>query len=515
MKRALISVSDKNGVENFAKGLVQAGVEIISTGGTKKYLDELGVPTISIEEVTGFPEMLDGRVKTLHPLIHGGLLGKRQEASHIEAVKAHDIHWIDYVCVNLYPFKETISRENVSLGEAIEQIDIGGPSMLRSGAKNFESVTVVVDPADYQQILSEIKTNGETTYHTRQRLAAKVFRHTAAYDAIIANYLTESVEEVFPETYTVTYNKKEELRYGENGHQKAAFYEESLSPSFALSRSSQLHGKALSYNNIHDADAALRIINEFTEPAVVAVKHMNPCGVGTGKTILAAYNFAYKADPISIFGGIVALNREVDLATATEMSQLFLEIIIAPSFSVEALALLSQKKNLRLLTLDFTQTEEQPQQLELTSVMGGLLLQEGDNRREELGEWQVVTEGRPTSAEIKALEFNWQVVKHVKSNAIVIGNQQQTFGVGAGQMNRIGSVKIAIDQAETAGYDLSQSVMASDAFFPMADCVEFAAEHGIRAIIQPGGSIKDQLSIDKANELGIAMIFTGRRHFKH
>lgn len=515
MSRALISVSDKTGIEALARGLVKAGVEIISTGGTKGYLTECGIPTIGIEEVTGFPEMLDGRVKTLHPNIHGGLLGRRDLTSHLEAVKEHGIQWIDYVVVNLYPFKETIAKPETTLAEAVEQIDIGGPSMLRSGAKNFAAVTVVVDPADYSGVLAEIETNGQTSVATRQSLAAKVFRHTAAYDALIANYLTKEVGEQFPEKLTVTYDKKQALRYGENGHQQASFYAEALPKSYSIVSATQLHGKELSYNNIHDADAALRIVNEYTEPAVVAVKHMNPCGVGLGKTIFEAYTHAYEADPTSIFGGIIALNREVDLASAEKMSQLFLEIIIAPSFSQEALALLSQKKNIRLMTIDFPEKIKETTVLELTSVIGGVLVQESDTVKEEVESWQVVTEAVPTPEEIKALEFAWKVVKHVKSNAIVIAKKDQTIGVGAGQMNRIGSVEIAIEQAEKSGANLAKAVMASDAFFPMADCVTYAAEHGIRAIIQPGGSIKDQDSIDQANKLGIAMIFTNTRHFKH
>lgn len=516
MKRALISVSDKTGIEGVAKGLAAAGVEIISTGGTKQYLTDCGIPTIGIEEVTGFPEMLDGRVKTLHPKIHGGLLGRRDVTSHVEAVKEHEIQWIDYVVVNLYPFKETIAKPETTLGEAVEQIDIGGPSMLRSGAKNFDSVTVVVDPADYPVVLEEIRGNGQTTLSTRKRLAAKVFRHTAAYDALIAAYLTAEVGETFPEKLTVTYEKKQGLRYGENGHQQASFYGDVLPTTYSIAEAKQLHGKELSYNNIHDADAALRIINEYSEPAVVAVKHMNPCGVGLGKTIFEAYTHAYEADPTSIFGGIIALNRDVDLATAEKMSELFLEIIIAPAYTEEALSLLSQKKNIRLMTVDFPeQGKTEVANLELTSVMGGLLVQEGDTLKEQVESWQVVTNTPPTSDEIKALEFAWHVVKHVKSNAIVIAKKEQTIGVGAGQMNRIGSVKIAIEQAEAAAGSLAGTVMASDAFFPMDDCVTYAAEHGIKAIIQPGGSIKDQQSIDKANELGVAMIFTGVRHFRH
>ncbi|MGM0124377.1 bifunctional purine biosynthesis protein PurH [Enterococcus sp. AZ194] len=511
MKRALISVSDKTGIVDFARGLVAQGVEIISTGGTKKTLDEAGIPTLSIDEVTGFPEMMDGRVKTLHPKIHGGLLGRRDLPMHMEAMKEHGIAPIDFVCVNLYPFKETILKPDVTEVQAIENIDIGGPSMLRSAAKNFASVTVVVDPKDYETVLQELKNVGETTLDTRKRFAAKVFRHTAAYDALIAEYLTDLVDEKTPETLTFTYNLKQTLRYGENSHQEAAFYQEALPKAFSIASAYQLHGKELSYNNIKDADAALRIIREFTEPAVVALKHMNPCGIGTGKTIFEAYTSAYEADPVSIFGGIIVLNRPVDLATAEKMHQLFLEIVIAPGFSEEAFVLLSSKKNLRLLTLDFSAQKEENKP-ETVSVIGGLLIQDQDVIEEVPSEWKVVTQRQPSEEELAALAFAWKAVKHVKSNAIVVANQQQTLGVGAGQMNRVGSVKLAIEQA---GERVSEAVLASDAYFPMSDSVEYAATHGIQAIVQPGGSIKDQESIDMADKYGLAMVFTDIRHFRH
>ena len=511
MRRALISVSDKTGVIEFAQGLVAQGIEIISTGGTKKTLDEAGVSTISIDEVTGFPEMMDGRVKTLHPKIHGGLLGRRDLATHMSAMKEHQISPIDFVCVNLYPFKETILKPEVTEEQAIENIDIGGPSMLRSAAKNFASVTVVVDPQDYGQVLATLEQTGDTSLTTRKKLAAKVFRHTAAYDALIAAYLTEIVEEETPETLTLSYDLKQTLRYGENSHQKAAFYKEAIPTAFSIASAVQLHGKELSYNNIKDADAALRIIREFTEPTVVALKHMNPCGIGTGETIFDAYNYAYEADPVSIFGGIIVLNREVDLATAQNMHQLFLEIIIAPSYSEEAFALLSEKKNLRLLTLDFS-SKNQEAKPETVSVIGGLLIQEQDVIEEIPTEWKCVTTRQPSHEELAALAFAWKAVKHVKSNAIVVANQHQTLGIGAGQMNRVGSVKLAVEQA---GERISEAVLASDAYFPMGDSVEYAAKHGIKAIVQPGGSIKDQESIDMANKYGIAMVFTEIRHFRH
>lgn len=511
-KRALISVSDKTGLVAFAQGIVAAGLEIISTGGTKKALDEAGVPSLAIEEVTGFPEMMDGRVKTLHPKIHGGLLGRRDLDSHMAAMRSHGITEIDLVVVNLYPFKETIEKPDVTEAEAIENIDIGGPSMLRSGAKNFASVAVVVDPTDYELVLAELQ-NGATTLATRKYLAAKVFRHTASYDALIAGYLTDAVGDSQPEKMTLTYELKQSLRYGENSHQQAAFYQDALPVSYSIAQAKQLHGKELSYNNIKDADAALRIAREFEAPTVVALKHMNPCGIGTGDTIEAAYDFAYAADPVSIFGGILVANRTIDLATAEKMHQLFLEIIIAPDFTEEAFAVLSKKKNLRLMTLDFSQ-KDQSTNNETVSVLGGLLVQEQDVVKEDPKNWQVVTKRKPTEAELAAMAFAWKAVKHVKSNAIVLANEHQTVGIGAGQMNRVGSVKIAIDQAEDAGM-MAGAVLASDAFFPMADSVEYAAAHGIKAIVQPGGSIKDQLSIEAADAAGIAMVFTDLRHFRH
>ena len=511
MTRALISVSDKKGVIAFAEGLIENGIEIISTGGTKKVLDEAGIPTISIEEVTDFPEMMDGRVKTLHPKIHGGLLGRRDLSSHMKDMAASQITPIDFVCVNLYPFKETIMKSGVTEEEAIENIDIGGPSMLRSAAKNHQFVTAVVDPADYPVVLSELKEQGGTSLATRKKLAAKVFRHTAAYDALIAQYLTGQVAEREPEKLTLTFDRKQDLRYGENSHQKAAFYETALPESYSIAQAQQLHGKELSFNNIRDADAALRIMREYQEPTVVALKHMNPCGIGSASTIFAAWNAAYEADPVSIFGGIIVLNREVDLPTAEAMHKLFLEIIIAPSFTPESLEVLKKKKNIRLLTVDFTLKESRYTK-ETVSVLGGLLVQDEDVAMEEKQDWQVVTDRKPTEEELAAMAFAWRAVKHVKSNAIVLANEHQTVGIGAGQMNRVGSVKIAIEQA---GAKTKDAVLASDAYFPMDDSVEYAAKHGIKAIIQPGGSIKDQASIDMANKYGVAMVFTGVRHFRH
>lgn len=511
-KRALISVSDKSGIAQFAQELVALGFEIISTGGTKKLLTDCNIPTIGIEEVTHFPEMMDGRVKTLHPAIHGALLGRRDLASHVAAMVEHEITPIDLVCVNLYPFKETIQQADVTPAQAIEQIDIGGPSMLRSAAKNHAFVTVIVDSADYAQVLAELQTQGKTSLATRQKLAAKVFRHTASYDAVIAEYLTRLAGETTPDELTLSYHLKQTLRYGENSHQQASFYETALPVPYSVARSTQLHGKELSYNNIKDADAALRMIREFPEtPTVVAVKHMNPCGIGRGTTIELAYAAAYAADPVSIFGGIIALNRTVDLATAEKMHKLFLEIIIAPSYEPEALAVLVKKKNVRLLQVDFQHANE-ANAPEVVSVLGGLLVQEQDLAAFEPTNWEAVTKVKPTPEQISALAFAIRVVKHVKSNAIVVTNDHQTLGIGAGQMNRVGSVEIALKQA---GSQAASGVVASDAFFPMGDSVELIAQAGVKAIIQPGGSIRDQESIDACNRYGIAMVFTGVRHFRH
>lgn len=506
-KRALISVSNKEGILEFAKELVALGYEILSTGGTKNMLQDNGIAVTAVDEVTKFPEILDGRVKTLNPMIHGGLLGKFDDAAHQAQMNKHGIQPIEIVCVNLYPFVETISKPNVTWDDAIENIDIGGPTMLRAAAKNHQYVTVIVDSNDYAQVLEELKATGATTIATRRQLAAKVFRHTAAYDSYISNYLTE---EAFPESLTLTYELKQNLRYGENPHQTAAFYQKRLGSDFSLAYATQLHGKELSYNNIQDGNAALQIVKEFTTPAAVAVKHMNPCGVGTGKTLEEAFDKAYEADSTSIFGGIVAFNMEVDAATAQKLSHIFLEIIIAPSFSQEALSILTQKKNIRLLTIPFEQAKKD--QFNVVSVEGGLLVQEPDSFSFADADIQVVTDREPTEEEWAALRLGWSVVKHVKSNAIVVADSHMTLGVGAGQMNRVGAAKIAFEQA---GDKAKGASLASDAFFPMSDTVEAAHAAGITAIIQPGGSIKDQDSIDKANDYGIAMVFTGVRHFKH
>ena len=512
MKRALVSVSDKTNLVPFVKGLVDNGFEIVSTGGTKRVLDEAGIQTVGIEDVTHFPEILDGRVKTLNPYVHGGLLARRELPEHMATLKKLHITPIDLVCVNLYPFKQTIAQPDVDQATAIENIDIGGPSMVRSAAKNYRDVTIVVDQADYKQVLAEISDQAQTTLATRAQLAAKAFRHTAAYDALIAQYLTKQAGLVDPEKLTLTWDLKEKMRYGENSHQQAWLYEDALPKSYSVLEAKQLHGKKLSYNNIKDADEALRCIREFDEPTVVAMKHMNPCGIGRGASLEQAWDRAYAADKVSIFGGVIALNRPVDRATAEKMHQIFLEIVIAPSFDDDAYAILAKKKNIRLLTVDFTKKDEAPRQ-EVVSVMGGLLVQEQDVLAEDYHDWQCVTRAKPSEDQLRALMFAWKAVKHAKSNAIVVANGDRTLGVGEGQPNRIDSLKIAVKHAGAA-ID-SRTVMASDAFFPFGDCVEYAGQHGIKAVVQPGGSIRDQESIDMANKYGIAMVTTGVRHFGH
>lgn len=511
IRRALISVSDKTGIVEFASALAGKGVQIISTGGTYSLLKEKGVAVTNISEVTGFPEIMDGRVKTLHPAVHSGLLAVRSSEEHQRQMQELGLDYIDLVVVNLYPFAQTIAKFDVTYEEAIENIDIGGPTMLRSASKNHEFVTVVVDAADYGRVLEEIQENGDTTLDTRKWLAAKVFRHTAAYDALIADYLSKQVGDVMPEKYTVTYEKVQNLRYGENPHQKAAFYRRPLANEGNITTAEQLNGKELSYNNINDANAALQIVKEFTEPAVVAVKHMNPCGVGIGSSVAEAYQKAFDADPVSIFGGIIATNGTIDRATAAKLSELFLEIILAPDYEPEALEILRKKKNLRVLKLGESPTKKN-EDLLVTAVEGGILVQDKDTMQIGDDHLNVITDRKPTEEELKQLLFAWKVVKHVKSNAIVLAKNDMTIGVGAGQMNRVGAAKIAIEQA---GEGVKGAVLASDAFFPMGDTLEMAAKAGITAVIQPGGSIKDEESVKVANEYGITMIMTGVRHFKH
>lgn len=510
MKRALVSVSDKTNLVPFVSSLVELGYEIISTGGTKKALEAAGIKTIGISEVTDFPEIMDGRVKTLHPKVHGALLCVRDNPDHVRQIEELGIQYIDLVCVNLYPFKETVQKPGVSHEEIIENIDIGGPSMLRSASKNYKFIPVLCDPSDYDAVVKELRENGETSLTTREYLAAKVFRHTASYDTMIASYLTERTGEKYPEKFTITFDKVQELRYGENPHQSAAFYK-GMNPQYSLTNAKQLHGKELSYNNIQDGNAAIEILKDFEgQPAVVGLKHMNPCGVGIGKTIEEAWDKAYEADPVSIFGGIVAFNEPIHASVAEKLSKIFLEIIIAPAFDEDAFEILSKKKNIRLMQLDTSL--EVNAKYKVTNVNDGLLVQDIDDHKITAEDLRCVTNRKPTEEELEQLLFAWKVVKHVKSNAIVLVKDNMTIGVGAGQMNRVGAAKIAIEQA---GEKAKGSIMSSDAFFPMPDTVEEAVKAGVTAIIQPGGSIKDQLSIDVCNEHGIAMVYTGVRHFKH
>ena len=510
MKRALVSVSDKSGLVEFVKGLESLGWQIIATGGTQRLLEQQGVKTIGISEVTGFPEICDGRVKTLHPKVHGGLLARRDEESHLAALRENGIEFIDLVCVNLYPFRQTIANPNVTMEDAIENIDIGGPSMLRSAAKNYRDVTVVCDPADYAAVLAEIAEGGNTKVETRLALSAKAYTHTAQYDSCIATFMREKAG--LSEKLFLEFDVKQSLRYGENPHQSAKFYSDNQTTAFSLAYAEQLGGKELSYNNIQDANAALNIVREFDEPFCVALKHMNPCGAAIGATIEEAWSAAYEADKVSIYGGIVAVNRPLTAEVALGMKPIFLEIVMAPEFTPEALEILSTKKNLRLLKVDMTKTDNTINQY--ISVNGGLLVQQLDTVTKEVTADMCVTETKPTEAQLVDMNFGWRVVKHVKSNAIAVVKDGHTLGVGAGQMNRVGSAEIALKQAQAAGFT-EGLVLASDGFLPFDDTVAFAAQYGVTAIVQPGGSIRDEDSIRKANELGITMLFTGMRHFKH
>lgn len=510
-KQALISVSDKTGVCEFAAGLAALGYEILSTGGTATALKNAGIPVTNVSDVTGFPECLDGRVKTLHPRIHAGILAMRANPEHMATLEKLEIDPIDIIAINLYPFKATIQKENVTLEEAIENIDIGGPTMIRAAAKNYQDVAVIVDPSDYDSVLAGLK-DGTLDKAARYRLALKVFEHTAAYDALISSYLRRQITDTLPETFTATFEKVQDLRYGENPHQSAVFYREPLQSAGTLAAAKQLHGKELSFNNINDTNGALTLLKEFSEPTIVAVKHANPCGVGTAATISEAYARAYEADPVSIFGGIVASNRPIDAETASQMAKIFLEVIIAPAFSAEALEILSAKPNVRLLTLDDISKPLTASMLDYKKVAGGLLVQSLDDQLLDEAALHTVTNRAPTEEEMQALRFGWKIVKHTRSNAIVLTTADQTVGIGAGQTNRVGALDIAIRQA---GDKAKGSVLASDAFFPFDDCVTAAAAAGITAIIQPGGSIRDEDSIRKCNEHNIAMVFTGMRHFKH
>jgi len=522
IQRALLSVSDKTGLVDFARALTDAGVELLSTGGTARALRDAGLPVIDVSEYTGFPEMLDGRVKTLHPKVHAGILARRDLADHVATMAAHDMPYIDMVCVNLYPFVATVSKPH-TLDDAIENIDIGGPAMVRSSAKNYHHVAIVTDPADYPALVTEMQAHGGSlTDATRFNLAKKAFTHTAQYDGHISNYLTALGEngerEAFGEQLTLQFSRAQTCRYGENPHQAGAFYVEANAPAGTIATARQIQGKELSYNNIADTDAALECVKQFgngtgdTAPACVIVKHANPCGVAYGSSLLEAYNRAYQTDPESAFGGIVAFNGRLDGETAAAIvERQFVEVIIAPEVSPEASAAVAAKKNVRLL--ECGQWSGSVAQLDMKRVVGGLLVQDADVLLH--GELKTVTDRAPTPREMDDLLFAWRVAKFVKSNAIVYAKDRMTVGVGAGQMSRINSARIAAIKAEHAGLPVPGSVMASDAFFPFRDGIDQAAAAGIKAVIQPGGSMRDDEVIAAANEHGIAMVFTGTRHFRH
>lgn len=527
--RALISVSDKTGIVELAKELVGLGIEIISTGGTYKKLQEEGVQAIEISEITGFPECLDGRVKTLHPMVHAGILAMRANENHMAQLKELGVDTIDFVIVNLYPFKATILKDGVARGEAVENIDIGGPTMLRSAAKNYQDVAVITDPRDYPTIIKELKEDGQVSLESKFYLMQKVFMHTSHYDTMIADYLKkERKDNQLPETLTMTFEKVQDMRYGENPHQAAAFYREVGKQVGSLVDAVQHNGKELSFNNINDTNGALELLKEFSMPTVVGCKHGNPCGVASSNSIYEAWTKAYQADKMSIFGGIVVSNREITGKMAEEMHEIFLEVIVAPSYETKALEILSTKKNIRVLELrDIKAVQKQKEsdikvleneyELDMKKVNGGLIVQTVDNKLYDEENFKVVTKAQPTASQLEDMKFGMRVVKFVKSNGIAVVKNQQTIGIGPGQVNRIWATTQCFDHAaELIGENATKNaVLASDAFFPFADVVEAAHKVGITAIIQPGGAMKDQLSIDKADEYGIAMVFTGMRHFKH
>ncbi|HBH7871649.1 TPA: bifunctional phosphoribosylaminoimidazolecarboxamide formyltransferase/IMP cyclohydrolase [Vibrio parahaemolyticus] len=524
IRRALISVSDKTGIVEFAQALAERGVDILSTGGTARLLAEQGIAVTEVSDYTGFPEMMDGRVKTLHPKVHGGVLGRRGQDDDVMA--KHGINPIDMVVVNLYPFAETVAKDGCTLADAVENIDIGGPTMVRSAAKNHKDVTIVVNASDYDRVIAEMDANDKSlTLETRFDLAIAAFEHTASYDGMIANYFGTMVpsygenkegdeDSKFPRTFNQQFEKKQDMRYGENSHQAAAFYVESNPEEASVSTARQIQGKALSYNNIADTDAALECVKEFSEPACVIVKHANPCGVALGKDILEAYNRAYQTDPTSAFGGIIAFNQELDAETATAIvERQFVEVIIAPSVSAEAIEVVAAKKNVRLLECGEWTTKTTG--FDVKRVNGGLLVQDRDQGMVSLDDLKVVSKRQPTEEELKDALFCWKVAKYVKSNAIVYAKGDMTIGVGAGQMSRVYSAKIAGIKAADEGLEVAGSVMASDAFFPFRDGIDAAAEAGIKCVIQPGGSMRDDEVIAAADEHGMAMIFTGMRHFRH
>ena len=510
MKRALISVYDKEGIVEFAKELADLGWEIISTGGTWKTLKDKGLNPIEIEEVTDFPEILDGRVKTLNPMIHGGILYRRDSNQHRDTIDEMNILSIDMIVNNLYPYEETIKKAGVESEEIIENIDIGGPSMIRAGAKNYRDVTVIIDPADYSMVIEELKENQSTSIETRQYLARKVFNYTAYYDTLISNYFNKIEGVDFPEQMTMAYKGKRELRYGENPHQAASFYEEVLDSEGNLKDAKQLHGKELSFNNINDANGALEALKEFEEPTVVGVKHANPSGIGSADNIEDAYDKAYECDPSSIFGGIIAANREIGSKIAEKINSIFIEIVMAPSYSREAVEILSQKKNIRILQIDNIENNKYDE-MNIKKVLGGILIQERDSILLE-SEIETVTDKKPTREDVDNLLFAWKAAKTVKSNGVVIAKDMATIGIGLGEVNRSWAVENAVNRA---GQGVKGAYLASDGFFPFKDSIEILGKAGIKGIIQPGGSIKDQEVIDEANKHGIIMCFTAMRHFKH
>lgn len=510
MKTALISVYDKEGIVDFSLELDKLGWNIVSTGGTSNILKEAGIDVTDVSEITKFPEILDGRVKTLHPNIHGGLLYRRDDKGHISTLKDLNIGSIDMVVNNLYPFEETINKENVSHEDIIENIDIGGPSMIRAAAKNYRDVTVIVDPMDYSKVIEELKANGDTSIELRQFLARKVFQYTAYYDSLISSYFNELESVDFPEIITFPFKGKQQLRYGENPHQNAAVYKEFGHLDGTILGAKQLHGKALSFNNINDGNGALEILKEFEEPTVVAVKHANPCGIGSGKNLLEAYDKAYESDKVSIFGGIIGMNREVDMEVARRIDRIFIEIVMAPSFTQEALEILTAKKNIRILEIPNIMKNDYTS-YDIKKVLGGILVQERNTQLLE-EDFKVVTDREPTEEEMEDLLFGWKAVKGVKSNGVLLAKDRGTIGIGMGEVSRIWAVESAIARA---GEKAKGSVLASDGFFPFKDSVEALAKAGVTAIIQPGGSLRDEESIEEADKHNMAMIFTGIRHFKH
>lgn len=518
IKRALISLSDKTGIEKFALELHKMGVEIVSTGGTESLLKKAGIPVKNISELTGFPEMLDGRVKTLHPKVHGGLLARRGNKEHMETVKKHDIKLIDMVVVNLYPFEKTIKKPGVELPEAIENIDIGGPTMLRSAAKNYEDVVVIVNPERYDTVISEMKKNGgSVSGETKFELAKEVFAHTSLYDTIISRYLSSlgGVQDKFPADKIIVMKKLYGLRYGENSHQDAALYAESNPPAGSFATAKKLQGKELSFNNILDLEAAWRLSLEFNEPVSVIIKHNNPCGTAAGKNILEAFKLARATDPVSAFGGVLAFNREVDKDLAAEIITGFVEAVSAPAFTKDALEVFKKKESIRLLEMGKEKLNRENDPYDIKKVAGGFLVQDKDWGMVTEKDLKVVTRRKPSKEEIEGLLFAWKVAKHVKSNAIVFTSKNQTIGVGAGQMSRVDSCRIAVLKAKTSGLDTKGTVVGSDAFFPFRDGVDEIAKAGATAIIQPGGSLKDSETIAAADEHNLAMVFTGMRHFRH